>query len=167
MDFTVVCYTLIWGQGRFQNSISATAYQGDRQGSKSTATIFLEADYHYTNIVDNADLAHIPIVLSTPIEEADQPKKLVKFHLLRGALECAVCPGYEQIELRRSPTQITPETAVTIFQEYDHIKVLAPRAAYSPTLAELLAPHIKGARDLTQYPIQGHAAMSGKRTPSH
>ena len=160
MDFRVVCYTCTWGRGRFQNSITATAYQGDREAAKSTATIFLEANFHYTNIADNVDLAHIPIARATTTEEADHPQGPVPFHLLRGTMECTVRPGYEQMELRRSPTQVTPDMAAAIHQEHDYIKTLAPLAIYSLTLAEALAPHIKGARDLTQY--RATSLMRGK-----
>jgi hypothetical protein len=41
--------------------------------------------------------------------------------------------------------------ALIILQEHEHIKKLAPLSKYSTTLAEALIPHIKGARDLTQY----------------
>lgn len=76
------------------------AYQSDREVIKTTATIFLEANYHYTNVVDNADFAHVPIVMPTATEGAEHPRRHIAFHLPRGTPECNVRPGYQQAKAK-------------------------------------------------------------------
>ena len=82
-DYRVVVYTCSWrhnAENVVLNVLTAASYQADNEPKTRVATIFLQTNYHYTNIIDNTDLAHVPVLMAIPPEHPDKALRTLRFH---------------------------------------------------------------------------------------
>ena len=133
MEYRIVVYTCSWGRSAQHNVIDSTSYQAKMGTPVKVATIYLQANQHYKNIVDNSELAHIPIVKAIPTETSHQELNLMEFH---------------PVTAPPMPVIITPQMANRVREECERMRTLVPRALYSHTLAEAIATRVTGMWDL-------------------
>jgi len=91
-DYRVVVYTCSWGQHAMLNVLSAASYQADNEAKSEVATLFLQSNYHYTNVIDNTDVAHVPVMMAIPPDHPDKAPNTLPFHPIEGPNKLTCLP---------------------------------------------------------------------------
>ena len=123
-DHRIVVYTCSWGPEESPNVINAISYQAKEINPTKVATIFLHANHHYTNILDNSGLERIPVIRAVPLETPDAEIALIE---------------YSPVNAPHMPITISPHMRDRIREESIKMTELIPTAKYSRTLANIMA----------------------------
>ena len=125
-DYRIVVYTSSWGPKESPNVINAISYQAKETNPVKVATIYLEANHHYTNILDNSGLERIPVIRAVPLETPDVDITLTEFSPVNA-------PSKPMIDLHMRDK---------IREESIRMTELIPTAKYSQTLANIMATRV-------------------------
>ena len=149
MDHRIVVYTCSWGPEASPNVINAVSYQAKGTNPTKVATIFLHANHHYTNILDNSELVRIPVIMAIPLETPDTEITILK---------------YTPVNSSPMPITISPYMRDKIREESSKTSELVQGAKYSQTLANIMATRATRVWNLTE-DLQQH--LSDGDGPKH
>jgi len=135
INHRIVVYTNSWGPEQSPNVLNAISYQAKGSSPSKIATIFLHANHHYTNILDNSGLERIPVVKAVPLETPDTEIALMEF---------------SPVNIPKIPITISPHMQDRIREESIKVSELISTATYSQTLANIMAMRTMGQWNITE-----------------